>query len=183
MGHPPGLGEHNAAFYLTEAFLIPHVASFLSDGLEAGEQVLVIATLPHWNLLAAHFEQTGGAHGRATAEGRLVWVDAEDLLEKITVAEVVSVDRFRTAVGKLLSPGRPWRVYGELVSLLAARGDLDTALAMEALGHELAETHNARVLCGYHLHAGLTPASVRRLDQVHHRTMLEPTPPSRARLQ
>jgi len=32
------------------------------------------------------------------------------------------------------------RIYGELVSLLAERGDLQTALAIEAVGHELAHT-------------------------------------------
>ena len=134
MGHMPGVGEHNATFYLTEEFLVPHVGTFISDGIAAGDQILVIATLPHWNLLVAHFEKTGAAHGRAAAEGRLVWLDAEDLLEKITGDEGVSVERFRAAVGHLLSPGKPWRVYGELVSLLAERGDVDTAIAIVGAG-------------------------------------------------
>ena len=42
------------------------------------------------------------------------------------------------------------RIYGELVSLLAQRGDLDTAIAIESVGHELAHTARMPVLCGYH---------------------------------
>ena len=173
MGHPPGLGEHNATFYLTEEFLIPHVTAFISDGLVAGDYMLVIATLPHWNALAARLEQNGTAYAHAAAEGRLIWLDAEDLLEKITAEDGVSLERFRAALANLLPTGKPWRVYGELVSLLAERGDVDTAIAIEALGTELARTQQARVLCGYHVHAGLTPANVRRIEQVHDRTMLE----------
>lgn len=173
MGHPPGLGEHNATFYLTDDFVIPHVTSFISEGIMAAEHVLVIATLPHWNALAARLEQAGPAYAHAAAEGRLIWLDAEDLLEKITGEGGVSLDRFRAAVANLLPPGKPWRVYGELVSLLAERGDVETAIAMEALGTELARTHHARVLCGYHVHTGLIPANVRRIEQAHDRTLLE----------
>jgi hypothetical protein len=53
------------------------------------------------------------------------------------------------------------------VSLLAERGDLDTAIAIESVGHELAHTLRLPVLCGYH--AGGEPPVDTRRDQPHRR--------------
>jgi hypothetical protein len=67
----------------------------------------------------------------------------------------------------LLTPGPRRRVYGELVSLLAQRGDVESALAIEALGHELSRSHGLRILCGYSGHAGLTGDDRRRIAEAH----------------
>ena len=64
---------------------------------------------------------------------------------------------FEGVVGKLLDrvakrfPGRRIRVFGELVDLLNARGQLDAAVALEKLWERLAESRSFSLLCGYRI--------------------------------
>ena len=108
-------------------------------------------------------------------EGRLLLLDANEVLDGLTVDGHVSVEGFRSALARFIAPGVRQRIYGELVSLLAEREDVDTATAIESLGHELAHTLRMPVLCGYHA-AGvhpLTPEAIRRIAAVHDRSWSE----------
>jgi len=66
-------------------------------------------------------------------------------------------------------------VYGELVSLLAQRGDFDTAIEIEQLGHQLAHTRDIQILCGYHVDGGriLSRDQITRVRELHDRSSLE----------
>lgn len=114
-------------------------------------------------------------YGRATTEGRLVLIDAEHVLNSITVDGGISVDTFASTLAPLLTPGPTRRIYGEVVSLLVQRGDVEGALAIEALGHELARELQLRVWCGYTLSGGrpLTSDDVSRVENVHTRSFFE----------
>jgi KaiC/GvpD/RAD55 family RecA-like ATPase len=172
--HGPGRVQHVAAFYQTTEFLIDRIVSFVSEGLAAGDQVIVLATLSHWNAVAARLESSGIDNGRASAEGRLVLIDAEEVLASITEDGHVSVDRFRAMLSPLISPARRQRIYGELVSLLLERGEVDAAIAIEALGQELSEAMHVRVLCGYHAPAGsLAVDAVGRIERVHDHSIFQ----------
>jgi hypothetical protein len=48
--------DHVALFSQTSSFLAERIATFVSDGLGAGEHVIVIARLAHWNAVAARLE-------------------------------------------------------------------------------------------------------------------------------
>jgi DcmR-like sensory protein len=39
--------DHIAAFYQTDDFLVDRIASFVREGLAAGDQVIVVATLAY----------------------------------------------------------------------------------------------------------------------------------------
>jgi hypothetical protein len=146
--------NHVAGFYDTDGYLAERVASFITEGFTAGEQVIVLATAAHWTAISARLNQSGLQFRRAASEGRLLLLDANEVLDGLTVDGRVSVEGFRGALARFIAPGVRQRIYGELVSLLAARGDLDTAIAIESLGYELAHTAGVQVLCGYH--AGAT---------------------------
>ena len=90
----------------------------------------------------------------------------------------MSVEDFRTALGRFIVLGVRQRIYGELVSPLADRGDLETAIAIEAVGHQLAHTRRIPVLCGYHAagHHPLTPDAIRSIAAVHDRSWSEGEP-------
>jgi hypothetical protein len=173
MANPAGRAEHVAAFYRDETFLITQMASFIADGLAAGDQIIVMATIPHWTALTARLERTGVPYGRAAIDGQLILLDAEVILEQVMVEGRASLDRLRDLLAPLLVPGRACRLYGELVSLLVERGDVDAAIAIEALGQELSRQLDMPILCGYHVHAALTPTSVRRIEDAHDRAMFE----------
>ena len=80
-------------------------AGHVVDRPAIGEQVIVLATLDHWNAIAARLEDGGIAYGRATSEGRLVLIEAKTLLEEITVDGSVNIQRFRATLEPLLTPG------------------------------------------------------------------------------
>jgi hypothetical protein len=75
----------------------------------------------------------------------------------------------------LVKIGTRTRIYGELVSLLAQRGDVDAAIAVERLGHELAHAQHVRVLCGYHVDGArpVTAAEIARIQETHDRSILQ----------
>ena len=178
----PGVGaEHVVSFYLDDACIVDQMTAFIRDGLAAGEQVIALATLPHWNAVADRLAQTGVDHAGATAEGSLVVLDAEDVYERIRVDGEISVDRFMAIVTPLLASGRKQRVYGEVVSLLTERGEIEAALAIEALGHQFSE-QGIEILCGYQIHPALTPLIVRRVEGMHDRSVFESAGKRPARL-
>jgi hypothetical protein len=119
--------------------------------------------------------ESGLEFRRAVTEGRLLLLDANEVLDGLTVEGRVSVEGFRAALARFIAPGVRQRIYGELVSLLAARGDLDTAMAIESVGHELAHTLRMPVLCGYHAGGDhpLTREAIRRIAAVHDRSWSE----------
>ena len=104
-------------------------------------------------------------------------IEADEALDAVTVDGEVSVERFGAMLAPLVKPGTRTRIYGELVSLLAQRGDVDAAVAIERLGHELAHAQNIRVLCGYHVDGArpLTAAEISRIQETHDRSVLEDT--------
>jgi hypothetical protein len=171
----PRQSVHVAGFYQTDSFLAERVAAFISEGLTAGERVIVLVTASHWTDVSARLNQTGLAFRRAVTEGRLVVLDATDVLEGLTVEGRVNVEAFRAAMGRFIAPGVRPRIYGELVSLLAARGDVDSAIAIESIGHELAHTFDIPVLCGYHVGGDhpLAPEAMSRIAAAHDRSWSE----------
>src|SRR6185369_8269645 len=105
----------------TDAFLAGRVAAFITEGLTAGEQVIVLATASHWAAISGRLAETGLAFRRAVSEGQLLLLDAADVLDGLTVDGRVSVDGFRAALTRFIVPTTRQRMYGELVSLLAER--------------------------------------------------------------
>jgi hypothetical protein len=169
--------EHLVAFFQRDGLVVDEVSAFIAEGLALNDMVIAVATTPHWRAIAARLKRDGIAYRRAQREGRLRFVDAREVLAAITNDGEASVDRFRAMVEAMLVPGAQTRIYGEVVSLLAQRGEVDAAIAIERLGHDLAHARNVRVLCGYHVSPEhpLTPSDVARIQQVHDRSFCEGT--------
>ena len=171
----PQSPEHNAAFFRTEDYLREHVADYVGEGLLAGDQVIVIASGPRIDALEGQLNVDGIPFADAVDEGRLLLLDAEDILAVLKRAGMVSVPGFRGALGRFIDPRIKQRIYGEFVSILAQRGELETALAIEALGHELAHVLQIPVLCGYDAIGGcvLSDEDMAKVQALHDRTLIE----------
>lgn len=166
--------EHVAAFHVSDAFIVSQASEFIAAGLANGERVIALATQAHWNAITADFEKNGVSLGRATADGRLVLIEADQLLETLTTDGHVDVNTFRATLEPLVQAGPKLRIYGEVVSLLAGKGDIEGALAIERLGHDLARTLKVNILCGYHVAAGRPgPSDIQRIQQIHDRSVFE----------
>ena len=137
----------------------------------------MLATHEHAEAIATQLNENGIASHRAVNEGRLLILDADDVLAGITLDGRVDVDAFRCALTRFIDPGVKQRLYGELVSLLAQRGDLNAALAIESVGHELAHAFKIPAMCGYCLTGArtLTGGDVASITAVHDRSVFEAT--------
>ena len=169
--------QHIVAFFQPDGFAVEEVSTFIAEGLALGDRVVAVASAEHWRAITARLGRDGIAYQRAARDGRLRYLDAEQALEAMVENGEVSIERCRSMLEAVLVPGSRMRVYGEVVSILAQRGDVDAAIAIERLGQELAHDGNVRVLCGYHVSAEhpLTSADIARIQQVHDRSICEGT--------
>src|SRR5688572_30704471 len=169
--------DHAVAFFPDANFIVNEVTLFVAEGLMRGEHVIVLATRAHWNLIAARLESDGVNYGRASDEQRFVLIEADQILDDVMVDGTVRLDRLRSMLEPLITPGVQTRIYGELVSLVAERGDVDGAVAIERLGCDLSHTHNVLVLCGYCIdpHRPLSAEDVARISEAHDRVCKIPS--------
>src|SRR3954463_10908386 len=90
---------HDVQFYESEEFLYGSVASFLVDGVRAGQPIVVIATEVHRRHFADYMRGTGVdidtlLHGRD-----VVWLDARETLNAFMEGPTPSRELFQATVG------------------------------------------------------------------------------------
>lgn len=94
----------------------------------------------------------------ASAHGRYICLDAEQLLARIMVDGWPDEYLFKEVLGKVMQGAskngqRHVRAYGEMVALLCAEGRQDAAIRLEQLWNELAREYPFSLLCGYPMYA------------------------------
>ena len=150
-------GRHGVRIYRAVGELAASVAQHLGRGFDAGEPALVVATPQNTRRFAEALARRGWDTGRMEENGLLVVADAEATLAAFTVDGEPSATRFEQVVGGLLDraearfPGRAPRVFGEMVDVLAARGQRHAAARLETLWNDLAVARDFTLLCGYRL--------------------------------
>jgi diguanylate cyclase (GGDEF)-like protein len=173
-------GEHGhlVEFYETEDFLVETVRAFVEPALRDGDAAIVVATEAH----RLQFEKALRAArldvDAATREGRYLAFDAAEMLSGLMVGGKPEPDRFHETVAEIMDRashgGRQVRVYGEMVTLLWDQRDVASALALEDLWNDLAETRTFVLLCAYPLQAFDDEASAgpfRRVCEQHTRVI------------
>jgi diguanylate cyclase (GGDEF)-like protein len=151
---PTGCGhDHAVEFYETEAYLVHTVVSFARDALRAGDAVLIVATADHRRRFATGLRRDGVDLEAAIAQGRYLALDAATVLHGFMVDGAPDPARFAAAVKPLLdtaaADGRKVNVFGEMVALLYAHGDVASALKLEELWNDLAVDRAFTLLCTY----------------------------------
>jgi hypothetical protein len=133
--------EHIVQFFDSDESRASCVADFLAQGLRAGEPVIVVSRPKHWTSVYEQLEATGIGVQQAVADGRIVVKDAMDTLRRLSRNGSPDKHAFETVVGKEVSAlarrGARVRAYGEMVDMLAQRGDLADAIALEGLWNRL----------------------------------------------
>jgi MEDS: MEthanogen/methylotroph, DcmR Sensory domain len=144
---------HFVQFFDTDARLIETVSSFVRDSLESGCTCVVVATGAHRAAIAARLESLGLDAAAYAAAYRYISVAAALTLQKFMLESGPDPQRFHQNVGLLLrqaaASGRPVHVYGEMVGLLAERGQMAALIRLEELWNELSRYHTFRLFCGY----------------------------------
>jgi hypothetical protein len=144
--------DHIVQFFDTDESRADNVASFLDDGYQAGEPIVVVARPANWSLMTERLQLLGVPVQSAIAKGRVVVRDAARTLDEISRSGSVDAAAFEAVVGKtVMALGRQGRVraYGEMVDMLAQRGELADAIKLEHLWNDLGERASLSLMCGY----------------------------------
>jgi hypothetical protein len=147
--------HHAVQFYGTDESLFTTVAGFLAEGLNAHQPAIVIATSRHRTAIVEHLRGRSIDCKKATHDGDLVLLDAEETLDLFMVDGSPDPLLFADNVGRLIEQalnGRPrivLRAYGEMVDLLWKRGRPAAAIELEILWNTLAHKYQFGLLCGY----------------------------------
>ncbi|MHB1585243.1 MAG: MEDS domain-containing protein [Acidimicrobiales bacterium] len=163
----PRPSRHTISFYDSDDELLTQLVRFVSEGLDAGEVVLVIAAPEHFAELEAVLARGGVDLPGAVAAGRYKPYDAGRTLAALMVDGLPDAGRFAATVLPMVdeaqSRGLGVRAFGEMVALLWAAGDMTAAGTLERFAEDLAETRGVEVLCAY-------PTSELEPDRLGHLT-------------
>ena len=147
--------EHIVQFFDSDESRAECVAAFLAEGVRAGETAIVVARPANWRAVVEQLTAQGIPVQQAITDGILVVKDADDTLRRISRNGSPARDAFDAVVGKAVAnlaqraQGRRVRAYGEMVDLLAQRGELADAISLEEMWNRLGERVPFFLLCGY----------------------------------
>jgi hypothetical protein len=179
MKHAPSVVPryHAVRFYESEESLAAMVASFLGDGLAAGQPAIVIAVPAHRAaivraLTAMQYDVAG-----LERAGDLLLIDAQNTLDRFVSGGEVDEVQFQEVLCQTIRRAYGDRVdctvraYGEMVDILWKEGQHDTAIRVEMLWNQLASSESFSLLCGYTMGHFFKDVDVERVCGQHTHVM------------
>jgi KaiC/GvpD/RAD55 family RecA-like ATPase len=146
---------HEVQFYDDDKRLVQVVGRFLSDGVRAGQPIILIATAAHQRQFIAEMLKNGVDVEDLVVGRDVVILDAAETLAAFMEGNRPSAELFSATVGNVfeqLMSKRSYavvRAYGEMVDLLWNDGKAEAAIALERLWNGLAKKYSFKLLCGY----------------------------------
>src|SRR5688572_30182476 len=150
-----GPAYHAVRFYESDRALARIVAAFLSDGFNAGNPGIVVATPSQRASIIRELSVRSLEVAQLQQSNDLVLLDAHDTLAVFMESGKPDAMKFRDSmcdvIGKVCR-GRAdctVRIYGQMVHILWQSGQHDAAIRLEMLWNQLANTHAFSLMCGY----------------------------------
>ena len=144
---------HAVQFYRDDDELADRVSRYLAAGLSRGSAVIVLATAAHRTAITGRLAALGIDVARCRQREDLVVLDAGEVLDRFLIGGRVDPADFEQQVGGLVrraaAEDRPVRIFGEMVALLWAAGQVGAAVELEILWNELRAFVPFSLLCGY----------------------------------
>lgn len=148
---PPS--DHFVQFYDSESDLIDSLGGFFAAGLRKGESAVMIGTREHRAAIDRRLGAEGLDLAALRASGQFQELDAADALSEFMAGRVPDQRRFDELMTGVLTRagrgGRGVRAFGEMVSLLWAKGERGAAIRLEQLWNDLAKVHTFALYCAY----------------------------------
>ena len=149
--------RHEALFYSRSELLLDEWASLAEDALNAGATFIVVTGNDRHCRLQAMLEARGVNFVRAVRDGRYVSLTVPEAISQWMVNGLPDETRFWAAVtsvmlaaAKASTAEQPQVVAcGECAPSLCAEGDAESAIRLEQLWDEVAQTYRLDVFCGY----------------------------------
>lgn len=168
--------QHSVQLFDTQMSRAVRIAGYVREGLEAGGNVLIVATPTNWRSTAAILEHDGVSIDALVAAGRLTVLDAAQTLAQFMSGNTPDAAKLESVVGSLVGrlaqqPGR-LHIYGEMVDVLAEAGNYRAAHRLEELWNSLAEKTAFDLFCGYtsaHFGDQRTAQALKAICETHHR--------------
>jgi signal transduction histidine kinase len=187
------LSDHQLQFYDNEAVLCDRVAEYLLEGLAREQSLLIVGTPGHTAGFLDRMRLAGVNPDALLSARRLVIADARGTLNQILINGWPDGGRLSSVVDAALGvlrqrrPDAEVRIYGEMVNLLAAEGQVDAAIALEDGWCTLLADSVLTLLCGYDMNSLDRHATAEQFEKIcarhnqgrgfeaefHHRRMLE----------
>ena len=146
--------EHLVHLFDEPKSLVDTVATHLYDGWRRGDTLIVAARASHWALTSVELAARGCLVDELSTTGRLVVLDAPTTLAGFMVDGEPDREKFEHTVGEVVrrscrQSSAGLTIYGEMVDILAAQGNLIAAERLESLWNTLSTECSFRLLCGY----------------------------------
>jgi hypothetical protein len=131
------------------------VSTYLWEGLKRGDGLLVVATSEHLDHIPRLLEELGADHENAVRDGRLVFLDAQETLDRFMIDGQPDWDRFEASVGSALREvqtrvnGKGLRVHSEMGGILWKIGRRSVALRLEKFLNKLLKSITFNLFCAY----------------------------------
>lgn len=128
------------------------VAGFLSEGHRRGAPLVVIARPSNLAPILERLEGSVGALQAHIADGRVIALDAIATLTRISRNGSPDASHFEDRLASVFThTSRHGRIYafGEMVDILAERGEFHDAIRLERLWNGLFARIDLTFLCGY----------------------------------
>lgn len=171
---------HQAHFYSEDQVLLDRLIPLIASALKRGDPALVVATKAHQEALEKGLKLEGLDIRVATNEGRYTSIDAIGTLSIFMVNGTPEPARFFRIVGALIEEALKTAktsqprlaIFGEWVSVLCAKGQVEAAIRLEQLWGQLAARYEVDLLCGYDMSSmnrEAHPLDFKRLCDEHSR--------------
>jgi hypothetical protein len=150
--HGPHASEHVVQLFDSTESLATIVTAFLRAGIDAGDNLLVVAREANWIHMHRALVDAGLDVDALRSKGQLTVLNAVTKLTELSRRGLPHQPSFETAIGtpvRALASQGPLRIYGEMVDLLAELDEVDAAVMLEDMWNVLAEQVSFRLMCGY----------------------------------
>ncbi|HZI25826.1 MAG TPA: MEDS domain-containing protein [Chryseolinea sp.] len=145
--------EHVVQVYETEKVFLDLLHGFVSEGLDAGDCVIVIATLQHLEAVNTKLRESGFELSKLEAEKVYFPLEAEAVLSKFMVNDWPDEELFNKVAAGIVSEAksgvRQFRAFGEMVALLWAKGNVGATVRLEHLWNKFRTKHSFCLFCAY----------------------------------
>ncbi len=146
------MAAHSLLVYDQVSVLLESVSETIAPAIRNGGAAVVIATPAHRAALAELLALEGIDISSAMQEHRYIAVDAQETLDRFYQDGTLDRDAFQTVILDLLRQAASPRpvAFGEMVALLAMRGERSQAIELERYWNEALKAHALDLLCAYH---------------------------------
>jgi hypothetical protein len=145
--------EHVVQIYENDEIFLDLLTGFVSDGVNAGECAVVIATAAHLTALNEQLAALGYSVPFLISKTQYLPLDAEETLSKFMINDWPDENLFNKAISEVIvkakKDSRKVRAFGEMVAILWAKGQVGATVRLEHLWNKFCQNEAFSLFCAY----------------------------------